>query len=29
VDNLPAQRLYKELGYAREQHFLKFSLDVS
>ncbi len=28
-DNLPAQRLYKDLGYVREQHFLKFSLDLS
>lgn len=28
VDNLAAQRLYKDLGYEREQHFLKFALDV-
>jgi TetR/AcrR family transcriptional repressor of bet genes len=28
VDNLPGQRLYKDLGYVREQHFLKFSLGL-
>lgn len=28
VDNLPAQRLYKDLGYAREQQFFKYSLPI-
>ena len=28
VDNLPAQRLYKDLGYVREQQFFKYSLPI-